>query len=113
MNILIRNPHIFFADQTGDDLFVIDGRIRYRRERRGITPSGDGWYVFPGLVDAHAHLITSPEIGVPGYTEARQTDPDVLTRRVLMHLAAQRACGVLAVRDVGAPTGTVVEVMKT
>ena len=77
------------------------------------SPIGDGWFVLPGLVDAHAHLITSPAIGVPGYTEARQTDPEELTRRVLMHLAAQRDGGVLAVRDVGAPTGTVVEVMKT
>jgi imidazolonepropionase-like amidohydrolase len=112
MNILIRNPRILFAEQTGNDLFVINGRIQYRRTRRGMTPSGDRWYILPGLVDAHAHLMTSPEIGVPGYTEARQTDPVELTRRVLMHLAAQRAGGVLAVRDVGAPTGTVVEVMK-
>src|ERR1035441_167983 len=113
MNIFIRNPHILFANQTGDDLFVIDGRIQYRRARNGMTPIGDGWFVLPGLVDAHAHLITSPSIGVRGYTEARQTDPAELTRRVLKHLEAQRDGGVLAVRDAGAPTGTVVEVMKT
>ena len=112
MNLLLRSPRVLFAPQTGDDLFVINGRIQYRRTQRGMTSSGDGLYVLPGLVDAHAHLMTSPEIGVPGYTEARQTDPEELTRRVMMHLTAQRAGGVLAVRDVGAPTGTVVEVMK-
>jgi imidazolonepropionase-like amidohydrolase len=113
MNILIRNARILFAEQPGTDLFVINGRIQYRRTQRGMTPTGDGWFVLPGLVDAHAHLITSPEIGVAGYTQARQTDPEELARRVLMHLTAQRSAGVLAVRDVGASTGIVVDVMKT
>ncbi|MGA3033059.1 MAG: amidohydrolase family protein [Terracidiphilus sp.] len=112
MDILLRAPRILFARQTGDDLFVINGRIQFRRARNGMPSSGDGLFVLPGLVDAHAHLITSPSIGVPGYTEARQTDPEELTRRVLMHLLAQRDAGVLAVRDAGAPTTTVVDVMK-
>lgn len=112
MDILLHNPRILFANQTGEDLFVTNGRIQFRRARNGMPSSGDGLFVLPGLVDAHAHLITSPSIGVPGYTEARQTDPEELTRRVLMHLAQQRAGGVLAVRDAGAPTATVVEVMK-
>jgi imidazolonepropionase-like amidohydrolase len=112
MNLLIRKPRILFAEQTGEDLFVIDRRIRYRHSQRGMTPLGEGWHVLPGLVDAHTHLMTSPSIGVPGYTEAYRTDPEELTRRVLMHLRAQRDYGVLALRDVGAPTGTVVEVMK-
>jgi imidazolonepropionase-like amidohydrolase len=112
MNLLLRNPRIFFANQSGDDLFVVNGRIQFCRSRNGMQSSGDGLFVLPGLVDAHAHLITSPSIGVPGYTEARQTDPEELTRRVLTHLAAQRDGGVLAVRDAGAPTTTVVDVMK-
>jgi imidazolonepropionase-like amidohydrolase len=112
MDLLLRNPRILFTHQAGDDLFVINGRIQFRRARRGMQSSGDGLFVLPGLVDAHSHLITSPSIGVPGYTEARQTDPETLTRRVLTHLAAQRAGGVLAVRDAGAPTTTVVDVMK-
>lgn len=112
MNLLLRNARLRFAEQPGDDLFVIDGRIRFRHPREGMTPTGDGWFVLPGLVDAHAHLVTSPSLGTPGYTEARQTDPDELTRRVLMHLVEQRAGGVLAVRDAGAPTATVVEMMK-
>jgi imidazolonepropionase-like amidohydrolase len=112
MNILLSNARILFAEQPGSDLFVIDGRIQYRRTRHGMTASGDGWFVLPGLVDAHAHLITSPVLGVAGYTEARHTDPEELARRVLAHLTAQRDGGVLAVRDVGASTGTVVEVMK-
>jgi imidazolonepropionase-like amidohydrolase len=113
MNLLLQNTRVLFAEQRGDDLFVIDGRIQYRYPKRGMTPVGEGWFVLPGLVDAHAHLITSPSIGVRGYTEARQTDPAELTRRVLKHLEAQRDGGVLAVRDAGAPTGTVVDVMKT
>src|ERR1039457_434503 len=106
MNLLLQNTRVLFAEQQSDDLFVIDSRIQYRHPKWGMTPIGDGWYVLPGLVDAHAHLITSPSIGVPGYTEARNTDPEELARRVLMHLAAQRSGGVLAVRDVGAPDGT-------
>src|SRR5579864_781591 len=102
MNLLLRNPRILFAEQSGDDLFVVDGRIQFHRARNGMQSSGDGLFVLPGLVDAHAHLITSPSIGVPGYTEARQTDPEELIGLVLMHLAAQRAGGVLAVRDAGA-----------
>jgi imidazolonepropionase-like amidohydrolase len=112
MNLLLRKPRILFANQSGDDLFVINRRIQFRRARQGMQSSGDGLFVLPGLVDAHAHLITSPSLGVPGYTEARQTDPEELARRVLTHLVAQRAGGVLAVRDAGAPTTTVVEVMK-
>src|SRR5271157_1151556 len=112
MNLLLRNPRILFAKQTGDDLFVIDGRIQFRHSRQGMQSSGDGLFVLPGLVDAHAHLITSPSLGVPGYTEARQTDPEELTRRVLRHLLAQRDGGVLAVRDMGATTTTVVDLMK-
>jgi imidazolonepropionase-like amidohydrolase len=113
MNLLLQNTRVLFAEQRSDDLFVINGRIQYRYPKRGMTPVGDGWFVLPGLVDAHAHLITSPSIGVRGYTEARQTDPKELTRRVLKHLEAQRDGGVLAVRDAGAPTRTVVDVMKT
>ncbi len=112
MNFLIRSPKILFAEQTGEDLFVIDRRIRYRHSRRGVMQLGEGWYVLPGLVDAHTHLVTSPSIGVQGYTEAHRTDPEELTRRVLMHLRKQRDYGVLAVRDAGAPTGTVTDVMK-
>ena len=112
MNLLLRNSRILFARQTGEDLFVIDGRIQFHHSRQGMQSSGDGLYVLPGLVDAHAHLITSPAIGVPGYTEARQTDPEELARRVLRHLLAQREGGVLAVRDMGAPTTTVIDVMK-
>ena len=112
MNLLLRNPRILFAKQTGDDLFVIDGRIQFHHASRGMQSSGDGLFVLPGLVDSHAHLITSPAIGVPGYTEARQTDPEELTRRVIRHLLEQRDGGVLAVRDMGAPTDTVVDVMK-
>jgi imidazolonepropionase-like amidohydrolase len=113
MNLLIRNAHLRFVEQRSDDLFVIDGRIKFSYPMRGMTPVGDGWFVLPGLVDAHAHLITSPSIGVAGYTEARNTDPDELMRRVLTHLAAQRDGGVLAVRDAGAPDGTVVEAMTS
>ena len=112
MDILLRNPRVLFAEQNGDDLFVVNGRIQFRRARNGMRSSGDRLFVLPGLVDAHAHLITSTSIGVPGYTQARETDPEELTRRVLRHLVEQRTGGVLAVRDAGAPTATVVEVMK-
>src|ERR1035438_9310144 len=104
MNFLLRNTRILFADQQSDDLFVLDGRIQFRPPRKAPQVLGKGWFVLPGLVDAHAHLVTSPTIGVTGYTEARQTDPAELTRRVLKHLQAQRDGGVLAVRDAGAPT---------
>lgn len=113
MDILIRNPRILFGQQSGEDLFVIDRRISYRHAQRGMTPIADGWYVLPGLVDAHAHLMTSPALGVAGYTEARNADPKGLARRALAHLTEQRKGGVLAVRDLGDPTGIVTDVMKT
>jgi imidazolonepropionase-like amidohydrolase len=112
MNLLFRNSRLLFAEQSGEDLFVIDGRIQFRHARQGMQSSGDGLFVVPGLVDAHAHLVTSPSIGVCGYTEARQTEPEELTRRIIRHLIAQRDGGVLAVRDAGDPTGLVVELMK-
>jgi imidazolonepropionase-like amidohydrolase len=117
MNMLLQNSHILFADRPGDelfvdDLFVVSGLIRYHQPRGAMKPIGDGWFILPGLVDAHAHLVTSPSIGVRGYTEARQTAPEELTRRMLQHLKEQREGGVLAVRDAGDPTGLVVELRK-
>jgi imidazolonepropionase-like amidohydrolase len=112
MDLLFRNARILFAPQSGEDLFVINGRIQFRHPRNGMQSSGDELFILPGLVDAHAHLVTSPAIGVPGYTEARQTDPEELTRRMVRHLVAQREGGVLAVRDAGDPTGLVAELMK-
>jgi imidazolonepropionase-like amidohydrolase len=113
MNILLRNARVLFAEQPGSDLFVIDGRIQYHRTQSGMTSSGDGLFVLPGLVDAHAHLISSPLLGVAGYTEARSADPEELARRVLAHLTAQRSGGVLAVRDCGDSSGTVIALMRT
>jgi imidazolonepropionase-like amidohydrolase len=111
--LFLRNVHLSLVEQQSDDLFVVNGRLGFYRPSGHVTPTGDGWFVLPGLVDAHAHLMTSPRLGVRGYTEAHDTDPAELVQRVLQHLAAQRAGGVLAVRDTGAPTGTVVEVMGT
>ena len=90
MDLLLSNARILFANQRGDDLFVVNGRIQFRHARHRLQSRGVGLFILPGLVDAHAHLITSPLIGVPGYTEARNTDPEELTRRVLTNLAAQR-----------------------
>jgi imidazolonepropionase-like amidohydrolase len=112
MNLYLRNTRVLFAEQHNEDLFVVDGRVRYRPPQGGTAPTGEGWFVLPGLVDAHTHLVSSPSLGVRGYTEARQTDPDELVRRILLHLAAHRDGGVLAVRDAGAPTGIVVDMMK-
>jgi imidazolonepropionase-like amidohydrolase len=113
MNLFLRNARILFAKQHSDDLFVIDGRIQFREPQKAPKLTGEGWFVLPGLVDSHAHLVTSPALSVRGYTEARETDPAELAQRVLSHLVEQRDGGVLAVRDAGAPTGIVVEVMKT
>jgi len=113
MNLFLRNTHVLFAAQHNEDLFVVDGRVRYRRPQGGTTLTGEGWFVLPGLVDAHTHLVSSPSLGVRGYSEARQTDPNELVQRILRHLEAHREGGVLAVRDAGAPTGIVADVMKT
>jgi len=84
MAILLRNAHVLFADRSGDDLFVEDGRIQFRRARNGVQSSADGSFVLPGLVDSHAHLITSPSIGVHGladfvaYDHNPLSDPEVL-----------------------------------
>jgi imidazolonepropionase-like amidohydrolase len=76
------------------DLYVIDGRISYRRptESETKTVADDGWLV-PGLVDAHCHVGLGPEGGVEREEQERQA-------------VANRDSATLLLRDCGSPEDT-------
>ena len=76
------------------DVWVRDGRFTFERVPGAETVSTGGWLV-PGLVDAHCHVGIGPG-GVP------VPDLDGLREQAL----ADRAAGVLALRDCGSPVDT-------
>jgi imidazolonepropionase-like amidohydrolase len=76
------------------DLWVRDGRITFEPVAGAETVSRGGW-LLPGLVDAHCHV----GIG-PGGRHVE--DPAELREQAL----AERAAGVLALRDCGSPVDT-------
>ncbi len=76
-----------------DELWVVDGRITYRRpvlarDVRTVT----GW-VLPGLVDAHCHVGLGPHGAVDEATSEKQA-------------LADRDAGSLLLRDAGTPVDT-------
>ena len=76
------------------DVWVRDGRFTFERVPGAETVSRDGWLV-PGLVDAHCH------VGI-GRGGAHVEDLAGLREQAL----AERAAGVLALRDCGSPVDT-------
>jgi imidazolonepropionase-like amidohydrolase len=76
------------------DVWVRDGRFTFEPVPGAETVSRDGWLV-PGLVDAHCHV----GIGSDG---APVADLAGLREQAL----AERAAGVLALRDCGSPVDT-------
>ena len=76
------------------DVWVRDGRFTFEPVPGAETVSRGGW-LLPGLVDAHCHVGIAP-VG------AHVDDPAGLREQAL----AERAAGVLALRDCGSPVDT-------
>jgi imidazolonepropionase-like amidohydrolase len=75
-----------------DELWVVGGRITYRRPAAEVTASATGW-VLPGLVDAHCHVGLDAHGAVDDATSERQALTD-------------RDAGALLLRDAGSPSDT-------
>ncbi|MFC7501111.1 amidohydrolase family protein [Nocardioides sp. CPCC 206347] len=73
------------------EVFVLDGTITYERPA-GAESVGEGWIV-PGLVDAHNHL---------GLEDGGAVSDEAIEEQAL----ADRANGVLLLRDCGSPADT-------
>ncbi|MEP6759621.1 MAG: amidohydrolase family protein [Actinomycetota bacterium] len=75
------------------DVFAVDGAFTFEHVERAVTVGDGGWLV-PGLVDAHAHLaMASPAAG------------SSIDEMVRASAAAHLEAGVLAVREPGSPAG--------
>jgi imidazolonepropionase-like amidohydrolase len=82
---------VVLPDAEQRDLFVIDGRVYFRRPPYlDVETLADGGFVLPGLVDAHCHVGLAFEGGVPLDTAREQASTD-------------RDVGVLLLRDAGVP----------
>jgi imidazolonepropionase-like amidohydrolase len=76
------------------DVWVREGRFTFEPVPGAETVARGGW-LLPGLVDAHCHVGIGP-------AGAHVTDPAELRGQAL----AERAAGVLALRDCGSPVDT-------
>ena len=85
---------VVLPDGEHRDVWVRDGRFTFEPVPAAETVSREGWLV-PGLVDAHCH------IGI-GLGAVHVEDPAELRAQAL----AERAAGVLALRDCGSPVDT-------
>ncbi len=110
--LVVRKPIHLVTDPWSDDLVFSDRVVRDRPASRDVTELGQGLYILPGMIDAHAHLMTSPRLGESGYTESWRLSPGQRRRRIREHLATQGRAGIAAVRDMGAASGDVVEVAR-
>jgi imidazolonepropionase-like amidohydrolase len=81
--------------EAAEDWWIVDGCLTDRPVPEAVTLPGD-WFLPGGLVDAHVHRT----MNFNGFAL-----PDGSDALVAAHLAAQRAAGVLAVRDAGLAWG--------
>jgi len=109
---VVRAPIHVVTESASEDLVFSGAQVRDRASGRNLEVLGSRLYVLPGLIDAHAHLMTSPSIGEAGYTEAWRLSPGQVRGRIRRHLAAQARAGVTGVRDVGASVGDVAELAR-
>jgi imidazolonepropionase-like amidohydrolase len=79
-------------EDVRDELWVVGGRITYRRPAAEATASATGW-VLPGLVDAHCHVGLDSHGAVDEATSEKQALTD-------------RDAGALLLRDAGSPADT-------
>lgn len=78
--------------EVRDELWVVGGRITYRRPSGGDVRSVEGW-ALPGLVDAHCHVGLDQHGPVDETTSEKQALTD-------------RDAGTLLIRDAGSPSDT-------
>ena len=109
---VVREPIHLVTQPTSEDLVFSGGLVRERPASRDAVVLGRHLYVLPGLIDAHAHLMTSPSIGEAGYTEAWRLSSGQIRGRIRRHLALQAHAGVAGVRDVGASVGDVADIAR-
>jgi imidazolonepropionase-like amidohydrolase len=109
LELVVREPIHLVTQPTSEDLIFSGAVVRDSPAGRNVEILGKRLYVLPGLVDAHAHLMTSPTIGEAGYTEAWRLTAEQIRARIRRHLAAQASAGVAAVRDAGASQGDVAD----
>ncbi|AJP01419.1 amidohydrolase [Streptomyces cyaneogriseus subsp. noncyanogenus] len=80
-------------EDVRDELWVVGGRITFRRPARtGDVRTVEGW-ALPGLVDAHCHV---------GLDQHGAVDKDVAEKQAL----TDRDAGTLLIRDAGSPSDT-------
>ncbi|NLU67456.1 amidohydrolase family protein [Streptomyces sp. HNM0574] len=93
-NLHIKGRVLAGPDDVRDELWVVDGKITYRRPPRaaGDLTRVDGW-VLPGLVDAHCHV----GLGAHGPVDEATTEKQALT---------DRDAGALLLRDAGSAADT-------
>ncbi|SHL78905.1 amidohydrolase family protein [Actinacidiphila paucisporea] len=87
----IRGRILAGPDEVRDELWVVGGRISYRRPAaEAVTVRG---WALPGLVDAHCHV---------GLDRHGAVDRDTAEKQAL----ADREAGALLLRDAGSPSDT-------
>jgi imidazolonepropionase-like amidohydrolase len=90
----VRGRVLAGPDESGvrDELWVVGGRISYRRPAAEVTATVTGW-TLPGLVDAHCHV----GLDAHGAVDAAVSEQQAL---------ADRDAGALLLRDAGSPADT-------
>lgn len=81
------------AEEVIDELWVIDGRISFTPPTTGADWDTVSGWVVPGFVDAHCHV----GLGKQGAVDAQTSEAQAL---------ADRAAGILLMRDAGSPADT-------
>jgi imidazolonepropionase-like amidohydrolase len=90
----VKGPVLLGADGDAvrDELWVVGGRITFRRPAAEATGSVTGW-TLPGLVDAHCHVGLDAHGAVDDATSEKQA-------------LTERDAGALLLRDAGSPSDT-------
>lgn len=106
--IVVRDVRPVIGRLPGSDLTIEDGTIHFDRKPLRTDLAWKAMYVLPGFADCHAHLSVEPDSPKP-FLESVKLSETALRDRALRHLVANLIHGVLLVRDLGAPRGTIAE----
>ncbi|MFD5426959.1 amidohydrolase family protein [Streptomyces sp. NPDC127084] len=88
----VRGRVLVGPEEVRDELWVVGGRVTFRRPVAGDVRTVDGW-ALPGLVDAHCHVGLDKHGAVDEVTSEKQA-------------LANRDVGTLLIRDAGSPADT-------
>ncbi|WP_338675776.1 amidohydrolase family protein [Streptomyces sp. SCSIO 30461] len=88
----VRGRVLVGPQEVRDELWVVGGRVTFRRPVAGDVRTVDGW-ALPGLVDAHCHVGLDAHGAVDEVTSEKQA-------------LADRDAGTLLIRDAGSPADT-------